>query len=141
MKIPEDYEDIFPDLNMESDDDLPSYKFAGEEDNASEDTESESEQEMPEKKQRTDMFATGAVQGLQYSRQPPGPNAGDAINDTLGVTGARRVPSDEAADAETPAGRSKAELQSLFRTSTVRRILDELSKRKEFQMPKNRRDR
>ena len=57
-----------------------------------------------------------------------------------GVTGARRVPSDEAADAETQAGRGKAELQSLFRTSTVRRILDELSKRKEFQMPKNRRD-
>ena len=35
------------------------------------------------------------------------------------------------------AGRSKAELRSLFRTSTVRRILDGLSKQKEFQMPKN----
>ena len=38
----------------------------------------------------------------------------------------------------TPAGRGKAELQSLFRTSTVKRILDDLSKQKEFQMPKNR---
>ena len=38
----------------------------------------------------------------------------------------------------TSAGRGKAELQSLFKTSTVRRILDDLSKQNEFQMPKNR---
>ena len=37
----------------------------------------------------------------------------------------------------TPAGRGKAELRSLFRTSTVKRILEELSRRKEFQMPKS----
>ena len=41
----------------------------------------------------------------------------------------------------TTAGRGKAELQSLFRTSTVRRILDDLSKQKKFQMPKNRTNR
>ena len=37
----------------------------------------------------------------------------------------------------TPAGRRKAELRSLFRTSTVKRILEDLSRRKEFQMPKS----
>ena len=37
----------------------------------------------------------------------------------------------------TLAGRSKAELRLLFKTSTVRRILEDLSRRKEFQMPKS----
>ena len=40
----------FLDMNMESDDDLPSYKFAGDEDNENEDTESESGRDRPAKK-------------------------------------------------------------------------------------------
>ena len=42
-----------------------------------------------------------------------------------------------AEDIRTPAGRGKEELQSLFRTSTVKRILEDLSQRKEFQLPKS----
>ena len=64
MEIPKDYDGIpdLPDLNMESDDVLPTYKFASEEDNKSKDTVSESDQERPEKKQLTAMLAIGAVQ-------------------------------------------------------------------------------
>ena len=51
------------------------------------------------------------------------------------------IHTDEPMPGETPAGRGAAELQALFHTSTVRGILDELSKRKEFQMPKSRGDR
>ena len=49
-----------------------------------------------------------------------------------------RASCEQDASIRTSAGRGRAELQALFRTSTVRRILDDLSKQKEFQMPKNR---
>ena len=104
------------------------------------DTESESEQERPGKKQRTAMLSSGAP-ASENRRQPPGPNAGDIIDDSIGVCGGMALHTDEPMPGETPAGRSKAELQTLFKTSTVRRILDELSKSKEFQMPKSRGDR
>ena len=73
-------------------------------------------------------------------RQPPGPNAGDIIDDTFGVCGGIALHTDEPA-GETPAGRGAAELQALFHTSTVRRILEELNERPKFQMPQRLRER
>ena len=93
----------------------------------SNDTESEKEQERPVKKQREEESDRDgkrqrtAMLSSRARRHPPGPNAGDII--------------------DTSAGRGEAELQSLFRTSTVRKILDELNEKPKFQMKHRTKDR
>ena len=52
------------------------------------------------------------------SAAPPGPNAGDIVNTS-----------------------ALDELQSLLRTATVRKIIEELNEKQKFQMPRNRKDR
>ena len=89
-------------------------------------------------------------QGDDDERQPLGAGAVRSREDADSDVGSVREPGYSPKKARlsafddsirTTAGRGKAELQSMFRTSTVKRILDDLSKQKELQMPKNRANR
>ena len=127
-----------PDEDQSDDDirDVPDADLVEEEN----DTESEDEQRRPEKKQRdaesdregkrqrTAMLSSRAQGAWPCSESaslsecrsaaPPGPNAGDIVNTS-----------------------ALDELQSLLRTATVRKIIEELNEKQKFQMPRNRKDR